>query len=246
MSEREVHRALSSEARVEMLKLVYVKPHSIEEIAEGLKLQPVTIRHHIQTLLEAGLLESFEERSGSAGRPKTLYKVAKTLPVITFPARRYLDFSKAMVNIVLTTWGKTKTDKVLGQVGHEMGIQTTKSLEEMYRVKEWTPDAFAEFCIGQYLQEVGTRPEIVTKTKDKIVYRTHNCVFYELAQQMPGLMCDVLHNKFHQALLEAMGNNIKGIQTTCMGHGDSYCEHIVEWTTTSKKKSSAKKIAESS
>jgi len=239
MPEREVHRALSSDARVETLKLLYKKPQDVEAIAEKLKLQPVTVRHHIQTLIEAGLLESYEERSGYAGRPKTIYKLAKALPLITFPARRYLDFSRPVLNVLLRIFGKMKADELLAQVGHEMGVQTTKHLQETNKITEWTPDAFAEFFIGQYLEEAGTQPEIVEKTDEKIVYRTHNCVFFELSQQMPSLMCDVLHCEFHKSLLEAMSDTAKGTQKTCMGHGDAYCEHSVEWIP--KKKTVKKK-----
>ena len=235
MSEREVHRALSSEARVEIVKLLYKRPHVIEEIAEKLQLQPVTVRHHIQALQEAGFLESHEERSGAAGRPKTYYKLAKTLPTFTFPARRYLHLSKSLISFLLREHGKEKALEMLAQLGSELGANTAKYLKSTRGVKEWTPDEFAKAYIGGYLQEIGTEPEIVEKTDKKVVYRTHNCVFYELSQEMPDLMCDVLHSEFHRALQETMSGNIQGVQTSCMGHGDGCCEQVFEWVIKNKK-----------
>src|SRR3989337_1225729 len=121
MPEREVYRALSSKARVEILKLLYKKPHDIEELAKKLAFQPVTIRHHIQSLQEAGLLESYEERSGSAGRPKTYYKIAKSLPIVTFPERQYLIFSSVLLDALLRILGREQTQRILTEIGREMG-----------------------------------------------------------------------------------------------------------------------------
>ena len=235
MSEREVHRALSSEARAETLKLLYKRPHVIEEIAEKLKLQPVTVRHHIQALQEAGFLETYEERSGLAGRPKTYYKLAKSLPTLTFPARRYLYLSKTLISFFLREHGKKKGFEMMAELGSEMGADTAKYLKTTYAIKEWTPNEFAKVFVEGYLQEIGAEPEVVEKTDKRVVYRTHNCVFFELSQEMPDLMCDVLHNEFHHALQETMSGNIQNVQTSCMGHGDGCCEQVFEWVFKNKK-----------
>jgi len=235
MTERELHSALSSEAREATLKLLYKRPHVIEELAEKLKLQPVTVRHHIQALQEAGFLDSYEERNGSAGRPKTYYKLAKSLPTFAFPARRYLYFSKALVSFLLRELGKKKASEMLSQIGFEMGKDTAKYLETTYDIKEWTPSEFGKVFVEGYLQEIGAEPEIVEKNDKKVAYRTHNCVFFELSQEMPDLMCDVLHSEFHRALQETMSGNIKGVQTSCMGHGDGCCEQVFEWVFKNKK-----------
>jgi len=229
--EREVHRALSSNARVETLKLLYKRPHDIDEIAKKLNLQPVTMRHHILALQEAGLLESYEERTGAAGRPKTYYKIAKTLPNVSFPARRYLYFSKGIIHTLIHELGQEKACEMLAQVGQEMGRETVKYLETAHSIKAWTPKEFAEVFVEKNLQEMGVEPEIVEKTDKKVVYRTHNCVFFELSQELPNLMCDVLHSEFHQSLSKAMNKNTKIVQTKCMGHGEACCEQVFEWIT---------------
>jgi predicted ArsR family transcriptional regulator len=123
IAEREMYRALSSKARVEIIKLLYRKPRDIEELAKKLELQPVTIRHHIQFLQEAGLLESVEQRSGAAGRPKTCYKLIKPLPTIAFPERRYLIFSSLLLDSMINLVGKDKVAEVLSSIGKSMGIR---------------------------------------------------------------------------------------------------------------------------
>lgn len=236
MPKLEVIRALSSEVRLEILKLLYQRPRDIEDLAKNhLKLQPITVRHHIQFLQEAGLLESYEERTGSAGRPKTYYKIAKTLPTVTFPARRYFDLSKAMLNTLSGSLGEKKTDEILTEVGSELGKETVKYLAATNNVKRWTTKEFAEIFVEKYLKETGAEPEIIEKSGSRVVYRMHNCLFYELAQETPCLMCDVLHHQFHSSLVKAMNDDFKDTQTTCMGHGANYCEHVVEWVPEKKK-----------
>jgi len=229
MSEQKVHSALSSKTRAEILKLLYKKPLDVEEIAQKLKLQPVSIRHHLQSLEEAGLLECTEERSGSAGRPKTRYKIASSPPAVTFPARRYLFFSGILIDSLMHIVGKAKVYGIMGKVGRRMGRETVEQIVQRYNVTKWTPKEFEEIFVGKYLQEAGTEPEIAEKSDKKIVVRLHNCIFSELSMKMPELMCDVAHKEFFHAASEVMGGNIKVTQATCLGRGDIYCEHIFEW-----------------
>ena len=230
MSKLDVMRALSSEVRLEILKLLYQKPRDIEDLAKNhLKLQPITVRHHIQFLQEAGLLESYEERTGLAGRPKTYYRIAKGLPLITFPARRYFDLSKAMLNTLLRNVGEEKTAEMLADVGDELGKETAKYLETTNNIKHWTTKEFAEILVKKYLTEAGAEPEIIENNNRRVIYRMHNCLFFELAQETPSLMCDVLHHHFHSSLVKAMNSHFQDTQTSCMGHGANCCEHTVEW-----------------
>ena len=229
-------RALSSDVRLEILKLLYQRPRDIDDLATNyLKLQPVTVRHHIHFLQEAGLLESYEERTGLAGRPKTYYRISKGLPSVSFPARRYFDLSKAMLNTLFRDLGEKKTIEVLTDVGSEMGTETAKYLAKTNNITKWTPKEFAEIFIEKYLKEAGAEPEIIENSNGRVVYRMHNCLFYELAQETPNLMCDVLHHNFHSSLVKAMNDNFKDTQTSCMGHGANCCEHIVEWVPRKKK-----------
>jgi predicted ArsR family transcriptional regulator len=235
MSKLDVLRALSSDARLEILKLLYKKPHDIGELAEKTKLQPVTIRHHIRSLQEAGLLESYEVRTGLAGRPKTFYKIAKSLPMVVFPARQYQEFSNFLIKFLFQKLGNRQTSEMLTELGREMGKETVKYLEVSNNITEWTPEKFATVFVEKYLQEAGAEPEITEKTDNKVVFRIHNCVFFEISQKQPDLMCDVLHREFHKAIIKAMGKNIEGIQTNCMGHGDLYCDQVVKWKSKKKK-----------
>jgi len=227
--EAEAYRALSSKSRLDILKLLYRKPMSVEEIAEKLSLQPITIRHHLQSLVEAGFIEAFEERAGSVGRPKIYYKIVKEPPLISFPKRRYLMLSSFLINTLQFLLGANKAKKILIKAGLDMGENTARRLESENEIKEWTPKAYEHFFVRGYLEDVGAEPEITWVSEKKIVYRLHNCLFFELSIKMPEIMCDVLHESFHEGLAKAMGKEMKINRLTCMAKGDPYCEHSCEW-----------------
>jgi predicted ArsR family transcriptional regulator len=226
----EVYRALASKSRADILKLLYKKPHNIAELAEKLTLRPITVRHHVQFLMEAGLLESYEERSGTSGRPTNYYKITKSLPIVNFPERHYLLLSSFLVDTILLSIGEQKTREIITKAGYKMGKEVVKQLEQKYSVKKWSPKEFAEFFVKGYLEETGTEPEIIAESDERVIYRLHNCIFFELALKKPNLICDVLHRQFHRGVCAGMGGNVKDCQETCMGHGDDFCEHIVTWT----------------
>lgn len=229
MIEAEAYRALSSKSRLDILKLLYRKPMSVEEIAQKLSLQPITIRHHLQSLVEAGFIEAIEERAGSVGRPKIHYKMVKEPRLVSYPKRRYLMLSSFIVNTLRFMLGETQAKKILRQAGLEMGANTTKRLETEHDIREWSLKAYDRFFVKDYLEKMGSEPETVEVTDRKIVYRLHNCLFFEMAVKMPEIMCDTVHESFHEGLIKTMGKEATINRLTCMSKGDQYCEHSIEW-----------------
>jgi len=228
LSEVEAYRALSSKSRLEILKLLYKNSLSVEELAKTLRLQPITVRHHLQALQEAGFIEAFEERAGSVGRPKLYYRIVKEPPLLSFPKRRYLTLSNFVINTLKFLLGESRAKKILWKAGAEMGENAIKRLESEYNIKKWTIKTYEQLFIKDYLEESGAEPEIVELSEKKVVYRLHNCLFFELAIRMPEVMCDTLHESFHEGVTKAMGEKFRISRKTCMAKGDLYCEHICE------------------
>jgi len=227
--EAEAYRALSSTSRLEILKLLYKGPLSVEEMAQKLGLQPITIRHHLQSLEEVGFIEAYEERAGSVGRPKIHYKIVKEPPLVGFPKRRYLMLSSFVINTLQSVLGADRAKNILRKAGLDMGESTTRRLESEHEIREWSPKAYEQFFVKGYLEDAGAEPEVVEFSDGKIVYRLHNCLFFELSAKMPEIMCDVVHESFHEGLAKAMGEKMKISRLTCMTKNDPYCEHSCEW-----------------
>jgi predicted ArsR family transcriptional regulator len=229
VSEVEAYRALSSKSRLKIMKLLYRKPLSVDQIARKLDLQPITVRHHLQSLEEAGFVESYEKREGSVGRPKTYYKVIKEPPLVSFPKRRYLRLSNFIISTLQFMLGAKRSKRILRKVGLEMGENTIKRIESENNIRAWSLPLFERFFVRDYLENSGTEPEIVEISDKRIVYRLHNCLFFELATRMPEVMCDVLHESFHEGVSQALAKQVKITRLTCMAKGDPYCEHMCEW-----------------
>ena len=110
-----------------------------------------------------------------------------------------------------------------------MGENTAKRLATEYEIKEWTPKAYEQLFIRDYLEKMGAEPEVVELSDKKVVYRLHNCLFFEMAVKTPEIICDVLHESYHEALTKTMGKDIKITHSACMAKDKPYCEMSVEW-----------------
>jgi len=228
--EAEAYQALSSRSRLDILKMLYRKSMDVEEIAQKLGLKPITVRHHLQSLQEAGFVETYEERAGAVGRPKVYYKIVKEPTLIGFPKRQYLYLSSQLINTMLSTLGDSETKKILRKTGLEMGENLVKRLQFEHNVKDWTPKVFEKLVVDEYMREMGAEPEVVESTDKKITYRLHNCIFLELSVKMPEIMCNVLHNSFYEGLSKGINRDVKFSRITCMAEGDQCCEHVCLWS----------------
>lgn len=229
MIEAEAYRALSSRSRLEILRLLYRNSLSVEQIAEKLGLQPITVRHHLQSLVESSFVEAVEERAGSVGRPKIFYKLVKEPPLVNYPKRGYLMLNSFLLTTLRSVLGENQTKKLLRKAGLDMGENTAKRLTTEYEVRNWTPKIFEEFFVKEYLEKMGSEPEIVNVSENAITYRVHNCLFFEMAVKTPEIVCDVLHESFHEGLTKTMNRDIKISHQTCMAKDKPYCEMSVEW-----------------
>ena len=111
-----------------------------------------------------------------------------------------------------------------------MGRETLEEVALSHNILKWTIGDFEEFFVKECLELFGCEPEIVERSEKRIVVRLNNCIFSELSLKMPDLMCDILHRRFFESVGELMGSGVKVSHTSCMGHGDIYCEHVFEWS----------------
>lgn len=243
MNESKTYEALSSSSRMEILKVLHKKPLSVDEIATSVKLQPITVRHHLNYLEDAGLIESYEERKGTVGRPRVYYMIAKEPSIVSYPKRRYLTLSDFLIRTLRRVVGSKRADRLLRRVGKSMGESVVRGIEARYGIQEWSSKDFENLFVKGYLEEAGAEPEVVEADENRIVYRVHNCLFLELAVKMPEAMCDVMHEAFHDGVSSAMGNRWKLTRLTCRGHGDDYCEHICQMHAPTPRKTGARKTA---
>ena len=80
--EIQAHKALSNESRIEIIRLLYMNSLTVDEISKKVKIQPITVRHHLRILEEADLIKHEDFKKGTAGRPIVKYQIG-TLAQLT-------------------------------------------------------------------------------------------------------------------------------------------------------------------
>lgn len=224
-----VFKALSSASRWNILKTLSTKPMSITEIAEEVALKPITVRHHLQTLIQEGLVEIHEEIRGVVGRPEVYYRVADRSIMVSFPERDYLLLSGLLVDGLSAHLGEEQAKQIFTKIGEEAGVAYVNGLAAEHGIEEWTAESFGRIFVEGLLNEMGTKPEIVSQDENEITYLERNCLFLELAKSNPEPVCNGLDSGFHAGIVKGLGPDVEGKRLKCMGHGDGYCEYHLRW-----------------
>lgn len=137
-------------------------PVGRDEVAEALGVGRTLAAHHLDKLVDAGLLEvSYQRRSGrtgpGAGRPAKLYRVAPGEHTVSVPPRAY----RGAAEMLAETVERTGAEPVLYEVAREHGRAHPADLTAL-----------------------GYSP---ADEDDRIILR--NCPFHRLAEQFPPLIC---------------------------------------------------------
>ncbi|MBI2845510.1 MAG: winged helix-turn-helix transcriptional regulator [Chloroflexi bacterium] len=92
---------------------------TVEELAEAVGLSPITIRHHLNVLLERGLI-STEKRRGGPGRPRYLYRLTQAAEEL-FPKTYHLLADRLLEEMVQISDRKTVAQALRGAAQRLMG-----------------------------------------------------------------------------------------------------------------------------
>ncbi len=227
MNEVEVGKAVSSKSRWDIIELLARETLSIEEIAERVGLASITVRHHIQALDHAGLVEPTERR-GAFGRPKSIYKLSEKGVSIQFPKRQYSKLAEYLIEGLLKEFGSGEAAKIMKTIGYEEGGRLAKELSQMYGINEWTREDFLKIYVKGYLERLGSQPEIIETDQGKTTYVKHNCIFHGLAKRYSALICDEFEVAFNQGLCDGTIRDSKIRTLSCMAKGGKRCMFLIE------------------
>src|SRR5512133_1120332 len=82
--------------REKILKALMDKPHStINDLADSVSINAISVRHHLTNLMVDGLVESEEERHG-VGRPRLVYSLSQK-GIERFPTR-YFELTSRLLD----------------------------------------------------------------------------------------------------------------------------------------------------
>ncbi len=219
---------LGSRVRLQILEALSVHTMSLPELAEALDLNRATLRYHMAFLLEQGWVrETPPEKAQGSGRPAVRYR-AVPHAWVGFPERHFELLGEIALRALLESAGPDNTAAVLREKGVRLGEDMVQGIANRADLKEWSPEAFERLVLHGLFREFGVVGAVVARTPGDLTYRVFTCPFLELAEKMPGLVCDAVDAGFHQGIDQSMGQ-VATTKMACMGHGDPFCEYRLSW-----------------
>ncbi|TMR95889.1 helix-turn-helix transcriptional regulator [Nonomuraea basaltis] len=157
------------------------------EAAEATGVSRTLAGHHLDKLVEAGLLESGfrpqEKKGPGSGRPAKVYRRARGERSVSLPARDYATLASVLADVVDLLGAEEQAERAARGAGARMaGEHAGEPVERVLGERGYEP-----------YEEGG-------------VLRLRNCPFHVLAEKQPLLVCSI-NLALCQGLLEGLGDD---------------------------------------
>ncbi|MBW8010518.1 MAG: winged helix-turn-helix transcriptional regulator [Chloroflexi bacterium] len=200
---------MSSTREQVLTNLLNRKRCTINELAEAVNINPISVRHHITRLEADGLVASEEERHG-VGRPRRIYFLTNS-GIETFP-NRYFNLSNRLLEQLKEDLPTKMVNKLFTKIAGSMAEDFARELninnlssEERINILE------------HLLTEEGFTVEI-ERQGDKFLINETSCPYYHVGKDHPEVC--ILDETLITTLL---GTPVE--QTQCVLDGDSHCTY---------------------
>ena len=183
---------------------------TINELAEAVDINPISVRHHIARLEAEGLVTSEEERHG-VGRPRRLYFLTEN-GFERFPTR-YLRLTIRLLEQLKETLPEPMVNRLFSQMAADMAADHKAEMDGLSI--EQRLDA-----VTNLLSQEGFTVEWEQRG-DEILIREVNCPYYHIGQNHPEV-CSV-----DQTLISKM-LSVPAEKIQCILQGDAHCTYVVQ------------------
>lgn len=184
---------------------------TINELAEAVEINPISVRHHIARLQAEGLVASDEERHG-VGRPRQVYFLTEA-GLEHFPTR-YLRLTIRL----LQQLKEQMPAAVVGRLFSQMATDLVQEYANEARVQGLTIEQRLEM-VKNLLREEGFEIEWERKG-DQFHIREVSCPYFHVGQNHPEI-CWV-DQTLISTILDLPAEKVK-----CVLDGDNYCTYVV-------------------
>jgi DeoR family suf operon transcriptional repressor len=184
---------------------------TINELAQAVGINPISIRHHV-TKLEAGGLVTFEEERHGVGRPRRVYFLTEK-GMEMFPTR-YLRLTIRLLAQLKETLPEPMVNKLFTQVADDLIEDYSTDLDLKDLPLEERLDFVKNLLAGEGFTMEWERKE------DGYHIRESNCPYYHVGQTHPEIC----------AVDQTLISNVLSVpveKVKCILNGDSYCSYIV-------------------
>ncbi len=201
-----------STTRDKVLKTLLTRQRcSVNDLAEAVGINPISVRHHINKLEAGGLVTSEEERHG-VGRPRLVYFLTDK-GMEQFPSR-YLKLTVRLLKQLKETLPEPLVGELFSQMADDLAADYASDLELGDLPIEERLD-----LVRDLLSTEGFTMEWELKEDGYHIHEV-NCPYYHVGQSHPEVC----------AVDETLISNMLSVpieKIKCILDGDSFCTYVV-------------------
>jgi predicted ArsR family transcriptional regulator len=186
---------------------------TINELAEAVDINPISVRHHLTNLQMEGLIEAEEVRHG-VGRPRLVYSLTED-GMERFPTK-YLRLTTRLLAQMKETMPGPVVAKLFNQIAEDLASEYTSQIQGL------SMEERLEF-VKELLAHEGFTVEWEKKGSE---YQIHeiSCPYYQIGVAHPEV-CTV-----DQTLISKM-LALPANKVQCVLNGGAHCTYVVQPTT---------------
>jgi DeoR family transcriptional regulator, suf operon transcriptional repressor len=182
---------------------------TINEIADAVEINPISVRHHITKLQADGLVSSAEERHG-VGRPRRIYFLTENGRE-HFPSR-YLRLTLRILEQLKETVPQPMVNQLFTQMAVDLAAEHSPELAGL------SPEERLDL-VKKVLTNEGFTVEW-ERQGEFFQIRESNCPYFHVGQNHPEV-CSV-----DQTLISTV-LSVPAEKIQCMLYGDAHCTFVV-------------------
>ena len=200
----------SESTRERVLKTLLTQEQcTINELAQAVDINPISVRHHITKLQSEGLVHSTEERHG-VGRPRRVYFLTEEGRE-RFP-QRYLRLTLRLLEQLKETMPQQMVDKLFTQMAQDLANEYKDELDGL-AIEERLD------LVMELLTNEGFTIDWEQRG-DTYQIRETSCPYFHVGQDHPEVC------KIDQTLISTI-LNVPTQKIKCKLNGDAHCIFIV-------------------
>jgi predicted ArsR family transcriptional regulator len=197
--------------RDRILQTLLRSPRStINELAEAVGINPISVRHHLTNLQMEGLVDAQEERHG-VGRPRLVYILTEE-GMERFPTR-YLQLTTRLLAQMKESMSGPIVSKLFSQVAEDLAAEYAEQVKGLSMEDRLQ-------TVKELLAEEGFTVEW-EKAEDG--YRIHEitCPYYQIGQSHPEVC--TIDQTLISKMLAVPANKVQ-----CILEGGAHCTYLVK------------------
>ncbi|RME87812.1 MAG: ArsR family transcriptional regulator [Anaerolineae bacterium] len=183
---------------------------TVNDLAEAVGINPVSVRHHLANLQVEGLVSAEEERHG-VGRPRLVYSLTEA-GMERFPTR-YLRLVTRLLSQLKETMPQKMVSELFTQIADDLAREYAEQMQGLSMEERLE-------LVKDLLAEEGFTVEW-EKTNDQYQIHEITCPYYQIGQDHPEV-CTV-----DQTLISKM-LAVPAEKVRCILSGDAHCTYVIQ------------------